>query len=84
MGGEEFVVFLSNCPKQDAIKMGQRIRKKIEGLRPSELDVTTSIGATTIPAEHSIDIDDALCVADKAVYRAKNRGRNCVSFKACV
>jgi two-component system cell cycle response regulator len=81
MGGEEFVVFLSNCPKKDAIAMGQRIRKKIENLRPGDLDITTSIGVTTMPASH--DIDDALSVADKAVYRAKNRGRNCVSFKAC-
>ncbi len=83
MGGEEFVVFLSNCSKQAAITMGQRIRKNIEKLRPGELDVTTSIGVTTIPAEHTITIDDALNKADKAVYRAKNRGRNCVSFKAC-
>lgn len=84
MGGEEFVVFLSNCSKHDAMAMGQRIRKTIENLRPGDLDITTSVGVTTIPAEHAIDIDDALAIADKAVYRAKKRGRNCVSFKACL
>lgn len=83
MGGEEFVVFLSNSSKKDAMKMGERIRKKIENLRPGDLEITTSIGITTMPAGTDIDIDDALSIADKAVYRAKNRGRNCVSFKSC-
>lgn len=83
MGGEEFVLFLADCDKTAAMNMAQRVRRNILGLKPGGLTVTTSVGVTTIGKDHKVSLEQALSAADKGVYRAKNRGRNCVSYHAC-
>jgi diguanylate cyclase (GGDEF)-like protein len=53
-------------------------------LRPAGIDITCSIGVTTIEPSEEIDLERAFRQADKAVYRAKKRGRNCVSFQGYI
>lgn len=81
-GGEEFVCLLPETTMSSAIKLAEKLRQKIEDLQyihefsPTAGVITISIGiATTIP-EHSQAKEDLLDQADKALYRAKNDGRN--------
>jgi diguanylate cyclase (GGDEF)-like protein len=78
-GGEEFVAYLSETPLAGALQAAERIRRAIEG-HPFTLDdvtikVTISIGISLSPA-HGRDIKALVGAADRALYRAKETGRN--------
>lgn len=79
-GGEEFILLLPNANKADAMRIAQRLRKKVEALNPADIRITASIGVTHIEPGEEINFDKAFHAADQAVYRAKKRGRNCVSY----
>ena len=77
-GGEEFVVFLSRVDKKIATQLAEKICRQVEndyfvdGER--KLKVTISIGGAIVSEE---DTESSLFErADKAMYRAKNNGRN--------
>ncbi|WP_051459397.1 GGDEF domain-containing protein [Paenibacillus zanthoxyli] len=81
-GGEEFTILLPDCPLRQAQKAGERIRAAVENdrfLLPSgnKIHLTVSIGAASYP-ENIQDADGDLLsqYADKALYAAKNSGRN--------
>ncbi|QWU15955.1 diguanylate cyclase [Paenibacillus sophorae] len=81
-GGEEFTILLPDCPLHQAQKAGERIRVAVENdrfLLPSgnKIHLTVSIGAASYP-ENIQDADGDLLsqYADKALYAAKNSGRN--------
>ncbi|WP_456414871.1 GGDEF domain-containing response regulator [Thiolapillus sp.] len=80
-GGEEFVILLPYCKKKAAMKTAQRLREKVEKLKPAGVHVTTSIGVTRTPRACAPDLDRMFKAADQAVYRAKKQGRNRVSFQ---
>lgn len=89
MGGEEFVVLLSAVDLVAAADAADRIRGAMEEapVRTSEGDVaiTVSVGVYLLPAGWSqATFDGALKAADKALYQAKDRGRNtvCVADEA--
>ena len=82
-GGEEFVVLLPETPGHGALALAEQIRTAFGKLRirrqgSDEMiaQITISIGvATPFPGE---SVEQAIDRADKALYRAKNEGRNCV------
>ena len=85
-GGEEFVVVLVNTNLHDAIQVAERIRKSIASQEftlseSGSCQATISIGLTTID-EHAGYEDtagvarDLVLRADRALYQAKNAGRN--------
>ncbi|MCK5220996.1 MAG: diguanylate cyclase, partial [Candidatus Aminicenantes bacterium] len=80
-GGEEFLVVLPNCSIDQMLKVADRLRLKISGkkfkTRTKSLDVSISMGI--IVAEYPYDKSPELLikVIDKALYEAKDRGRNC-------
>lgn len=76
-GGEEFVVLLENCNLEQATKRSEQIRKDVETLKPADLVVTASIGVAELHDDEN-DFQALLERADKAVYKAKFDGRNCV------
>lgn len=85
-GGEEFIALLTEAGKEDAIKTAHMLREKIENLNiPHEKStvsdyVTISIGvAFTIPDFNS-SYQELFSLADKALYEAKDAGRNQVKF----
>ncbi len=81
-GGEEFVVLLPNTGLDGAMHIAERIRSNIEkmGIQhknslPSQV-VTLSLGVTT-SEETDFDSHEGLVKrADRALYKAKEQGRN--------
>lgn len=75
-GGEEFVMLLSHCDLQNAADKAEVIRKEIEALHPAGLTVTSSIGVASSSQGNDLDFEQLFEIADKAVYMAKENGRN--------
>jgi diguanylate cyclase (GGDEF)-like protein len=82
-GGEEFAIILPETDLESATAVANRIRKKIEEFKfPGQTDplhVTISIGVAQYDPERDLDKRDLIERADKALYKAKNSGRNCVA-----
>ena len=78
-GGEEFCVILSDSTIDQAINIAERMRAAIKRGDPtrytSALNVTASFGIATLDDDIS-NKDDLLINADKALYQAKEGGRN--------
>jgi diguanylate cyclase (GGDEF)-like protein/PAS domain S-box-containing protein len=80
-GGEEFLVLLPETSSEAAITAAERLRKRFSAIpflpHPEEepRKVTLSIGIAEFRPE--ISIDDLVRFADRAMYAAKNAGRNC-------
>lgn len=81
-GGEEFVVILSNTKQGGAKFIAERVRKEIQKLTVhfnQKIKVTASIGIAS--SEVTQDVTEVLDYADKALYCAKENGRNRVVTK---
>jgi diguanylate cyclase (GGDEF)-like protein len=80
LGGEEFAAILPDTPHMEAIAHAEHIRTALGTiLLPSDADresrVTASIGVVTAGDSDS-NFDDVVARADRAMYKAKNSGRN--------
>ncbi len=80
-GGDEFVILLPNSDKVGAFLGAERLRETVENeafpgreLQPMG-KVTVSLGVGSFP-EHGNNTEELLDKADKALYAAKNSGRN--------
>lgn len=78
-GGEEFVIILNNVTEKSARVFSERLRKSIEQLtinfEEQELKVTISLGLAELSTDYA-DAQSWLQNADKALYHAKENGRN--------
>ena len=80
-GGEEFFICLFRWDRDEAVEMAETIRKRIAECRfkingEEEGAVTISIGVYTWHGEGKVQMDDLVCLSDKALYQAKKNGRN--------
>jgi diguanylate cyclase (GGDEF)-like protein/PAS domain S-box-containing protein len=81
-GGEEFVMVLPETDAEAAQKIAERCQKFIFKLQipHQQSDVsqllTISIGTGTIVPTHSHDLRDFIDTVDRALYQAKQQGRN--------
>lgn len=76
-GGEEFAVLLPGLAAAEAQAVAETIRQKVERWSEGQAGVTVSIGLASMtpsPSEHWSMLFEA---ADKALYAAKDLGRNC-------
>jgi len=77
-GGEEFLIILPHTKLQEALKLGEKLRKIIDTNDfPTIGNMSASFGVSTFVEHSSIDI--LIDTADKALYESKKNGRNCVS-----
>ncbi|MDL2316489.1 GGDEF domain-containing protein [Desulfovibrio sp. OttesenSCG-928-A18] len=79
-GGEEFVVLVPRTSEEQVLRIGEKLRKTIEEIAFGELPtITVSIGCTMyVPGE---SIQGFIDRADKALYDAKNQGKNLVRMR---
>lgn len=90
-GGEEFLVILPNCDAKGAVEVANRYRKTLEAQRiqvgEDVIQITGSFGLTTMlrtntrEYDKQLSLDQLISTADKALYDAKEHGRNCVKFR---
>ncbi|MDD4557201.1 MAG: diguanylate cyclase [Alphaproteobacteria bacterium] len=83
-GGEEFVVFVNVSDQDKAFAVAERLRETIAAIKiPTDnaeetISVTISIGIAT--SDVSKDLGTLVKMADTALYKAKNNGRNRCEF----
>ncbi|WP_457634970.1 putative bifunctional diguanylate cyclase/phosphodiesterase [Persephonella sp.] len=80
IGGDEFVILLSETPLSDAVKVAERIRKNLEKNRicvfdGSVISVSASLGVVEYPT-HGSSKEELMMIVDNALYRAKDLGKN--------
>ena len=81
-GGEEFVVVLPNFKLENSAKFGETIRAKIEALKMEHKQsdanpfITVSLGIASVVPSSISSYEELVGAADKALYSAKNKGRN--------
>jgi len=79
-GGEEFLAVLPAASNEDLKLVGERLRRAIEDSSVADgsqtIRVTVSLGGSSYPSQN-VEQEDALVqLADDALYRAKESGRN--------
>lgn len=73
-GGEEFAIILPDCDLSQALALAERVRSEIEGHAWALRPITISLG---VAACHSVRASTSVVeCADKALYQAKEGGRN--------
>lgn len=82
-GGEEFALILPNTPPEGAIHVAESIRfdvrrlEIVHGASKIGPHVTLSLGVGSQIPNHELQSSILITVADKALYRAKDKGRDC-------
>ncbi|GGP77204.1 hypothetical protein GCM10009410_07180 [Shewanella ulleungensis] len=81
LGGEEFAILLYSDTRDHAIAISNNIRvaiaeHSITTSKGEKVNCTTSIGISPL----TLDFSASMQLSDKALYQAKEKGRNCVVF----
>jgi diguanylate cyclase len=80
-GGEEFIVFLPHTDTLGALDVAERIRERVAAIklewRGQPVGTTVSLGVATLGISHDT-VGALIADADRALYTAKDAGRNCV------
>ncbi len=76
-GGDEMAVVLPNHASHEALALAERVRRALDSVPVADVKVTASFGVACIP-DHGADPEQLKQAADRALYDAKERGRNCV------
>jgi diguanylate cyclase (GGDEF)-like protein len=85
-GGEEFAAVLPEMDAEQSVMMAEKLRAAVSALAlphaaaPHANHVTVSIGVATLTPGHVGDIEHLVGAADRALYAAKNGGRNRVAL----
>lgn len=79
-GGEEFLIVLPGCDAKDSAASAERIRQAIAGEpvlhERAQVMVTASFGVTVFDPKNDSGLRQLIARADKALYRAKRKGKN--------
>lgn len=84
LGGEEFAIMLPETGSEQALKVAERICQSVAAADvsvpgASRIHFSTSIGVSSL-VERDVRVDALLNRADRALYQAKEAGRNQVQF----
>ena len=81
-GGDEFAVLLVNTPKVGALRYAERILGIVARHRFVHGHLTVSMGVATLPDDVRA-ADELIPASDRALYAAKQAGRNNIQSAAC-
>ncbi len=85
-GGDEFLLFATDCPDETAKILAERILSRVRDepveAGTAKFNVSLTLGVSSAVANKELDPDRLKKVADEALYDAKAAGRNCMRFKA--
>lgn len=85
-GGEEFCVLLPNTDNEGTQYIAEKLRQAIEDLKFKAdgdfVPIHVSIGATSYTPRQEHGYELMISIADEALYRSKQQGRNRVTFQA--
>ncbi|MDB6441989.1 diguanylate cyclase [Pseudomonas sp. 21TX0197] len=85
-GGEELMLILPNCTSEHAVQKAQQLCDSVRALIITEagkaISVTASFGVASTGIGH-FDAAELVGMADKALYQAKETGRDRVVLQAC-
>jgi diguanylate cyclase (GGDEF)-like protein len=80
LGGEEFALLLPEVSQRTAVQTAERLRESfaLTGMEAGEeiFHVTLSMGVTEFGRNKADTLQEMLHRADRALYQAKERGRN--------
>ena len=80
-GGEELAVLLPSCPKEQAVRVAEKLRNAVSAgtQKPGRFGgrTTVSIGVASYPLDGRVS-RGLVDTADAALYEAKDHGRDCV------
>jgi len=80
LGGEEFAIVMIGDKKEEIHRQLEALRIAVEEGRVTyktdTMNLSISIGATFVKDTYEADFSALLSLADKALYRAKEQGRN--------
>lgn len=83
-GGEEFLIVTPNCNVAQTVKVAERVRHALclEPIRISSgvIPITASFGVSSAEGSQRIGANTLILAADRALYRAKDLGRNRVEW----
>lgn len=79
-GGDEFAILLPGMGESDSTKFAENIKQDIAQANTDgiQLSYTVSLGVLTVIPDKHINLDGLYISCDKALYLAKENGRNCV------
>jgi diguanylate cyclase (GGDEF)-like protein len=81
-GGEEFVILLPYLELDSALLCAERLRAVVEACAieytGNEIRLTASVGVSCLQPTVGMEATQLIKLADKALYDAKDAGRNCV------
>jgi len=81
LGGDEFLLIFPNVAARIAIERAEQYRESFQGTATVfdqvEIRATMSLGIAIFP-DHGATSQEVLTAADRALYKAKANGRNCV------
>ena len=87
IGGDEFLIFLSEVNDDRILEMAQSLSSSITNLKVTTASgdnpgdfLSVSIGVATSTPQPDDLLADLYKTVDRALYRAKRAGRNCISF----
>lgn len=82
LGGEEFIILLPQTTLEEAVDVADKLRKAVSSQTfrcdHSSVRITASIGVSRLVKDADATLIEQYAHADKALYLAKNEGRNCV------
>jgi len=81
-GGEEFALLAPQTPLEGAVALGEKVREAVAAARfsivdlegPREIAITVSVGVSSFRGDEKAFFNEA----DRALYRAKHAGKDCV------
>src|SRR5690606_20066603 len=81
-GGEEFIAILPGADESAAARFAERVRKAVEehtfADNGKEIRMTLSAGVASSGGADLAPPDELIRLADRALYKAKDSGRNCI------